>query len=98
MANVVRFHPSVAVDLAAATQWYDGISHELGNRFRRSVGERLDAVQLRPESFGRVQGEIRAARVPGFPYLVLFEHDKKAIHIHGVFHAASDPSKWKGRG
>jgi len=54
MASIVRFYPSVAVDLTAATQWYDNISLELGNRFRRAVGERFDAVQQHPESFGYV--------------------------------------------
>ena len=66
MADSLRFHPFVANDLAAAVGWYDKISVDLGNRFRRAVNARFDSIELRPESFGRVQGQFRAARVDGF--------------------------------
>ena len=68
MANLFRVHPRVADDLAAATGWYDGISMELGNRFRQSVNESLDRVELMPLSFGRVESELRVSRVDSFPY------------------------------
>jgi len=94
MANSLRFHTLVVDDLRAATKWYDDISVELGNRFRRAVNSRFDAVELRPESFGRVQNELRATRVEGFPYLVIFEYSGDVAEVLGVFHAAADPVKW----
>ena len=97
MAESLRFHPLVADDLSAATAWYDDISVELGNRFRRAVDSRLDAVELRPESFGLVDGSLRVARLGRFPYLIIFEHSATVTEILGVFHSASDPSKWRGR-
>lgn len=87
----------VADDLSSATRWYDDISVELGNRFRQAITSRFDAVRVRPESFGRVTGELRAARVEGFPYLVIFELDRGVSHVLGVFHAAADPDKWTKR-
>jgi len=51
MAEPLRFHPLVADDLEAAAAWYDDISVELGNRFRGAIDSRLDAVELRPDSF-----------------------------------------------
>ena len=54
MAEPLRFHPLVADDLEAAANWYDNISPELGSRFRAAVDSRLDAVELRPESYGMV--------------------------------------------
>jgi hypothetical protein len=33
MAELLRYHPLVAEDLASAVKWYDKISVELGNRF-----------------------------------------------------------------
>ena len=87
----------VANDLAEATRWYNDISLDLGNRFRRAISSRFDSVELRPESFGRVSGELRAARVDGFPYLVIFEIYHNVTHLLGVFHAASDPTKWTQR-
>ncbi|MCA9146944.1 MAG: type II toxin-antitoxin system RelE/ParE family toxin [Planctomycetaceae bacterium] len=96
MADSLRFHPLVADDLSAATEWYDSISVELGNRFRADVNSRLDAVELRPESFAIVDAPLRAARAGRFPYLIVFEHSR-LTEVLGVFHSASDPSKWRGR-
>ncbi|MCU0961031.1 MAG: type II toxin-antitoxin system RelE/ParE family toxin [Pirellulaceae bacterium] len=90
MADPLRFHPLVADDRQAAAGWYDEISVDLGNRFCRAVDTQLDAVELRPVSYGRVQDELRAARVEGFPYLVVFQHDGMVTEVLGVFHAA-DP-------
>ena len=97
MASSFCFHPSVSDDLSAATRWFDDISVELGNRFRRAVNSRFDAVELRPESFGCVRDELRAARIDGFPYLVVFEYDGSVTTVLGIFHAAADPEKWNRR-
>ncbi len=97
MADPLRFHPLVAEDIRLASQWYDEISVDLGNRFRRAVDSRLDTVELRPESFGRVQEELRAARVEGFPYIVIYRIERQATEDLGIFHAAEDPQKWRSR-
>ena len=97
MAEPLRFHPLVVDDLETASNWYDAISIELGNRFRASVDSRFDAVELRPESFGMVDPPLRAARVNRFPFLIVFEHTGTATEVVGVFHAASDPSKLRKR-
>ena len=97
MAEPLRFHPLVADDLEAAATWYDDTSIELGNRFRLAVDSRFDAVELRPESFGLVDPPLGAARVGHFPYLIVLEHSRLATVVPGVFHSASDPTKWRGR-
>jgi len=95
MANPLRFHPLVVEDLKAATDWYDGIEIVLGNRFRQSVNERLDSVELFPESYAIVRGTLRVALVNGFPYLMIFEWTSDLTEIVGIFHSASDPAKWQ---
>ena len=96
MASELRFHPLVAMDLKAAVGWYDEISPTLGDRFRASVEQRFDSISLYPESFGIVLIDARVA-LRGFPYLLLFEVKADAIEVLGVFHTASDPSKWRSR-
>mgnify|MGYP006928159591 CR=1 FL=1 len=44
-----------------------------------------------------VDSPLRAARVNRFPYLIVFEHTQTATEVLGVFHAASDPNKWRTR-
>ena len=97
MARVRRYHPLVADDLSAATGYYDEISADLGNRFRASVRERLRDVADRPESFGRLQNEMRAATLDRFPYVMIFENRDNHVAILGVFHAASDQKGWFDR-
>lgn len=93
----LRFHPEVADDLKSAVGWYEKISETLGDRFRGAIEQRFDSITLFPQSFGIVFENARAARVKGFPYLLLFEHGTDAVHLLGVFHAASDPAKWRSR-
>ena len=94
MASPLRFHPEVAADLEAATQWYDEISIQLGNRFRRAINRSLDAIAQRPEWFGRIRGERRAARIKGFPYLVIYEIVSGSVEILAILHGATDPDQW----
>lgn len=97
MADSTRFHPLVAEDLKAAIAWYDAIAIDLGNRFRQCVNERLDSVELFPESYGIAQGTLRVALINGFPYLLIFEWAPDSTEIVGIFHSAADPAKWRRR-
>ncbi len=94
MAKKRRYHPLVANDLSSATEYYDGISGELGNRFRDSVRNRLRAVSARPESFAIIHDQMRAALVDRFPYVLIFEDQADSVAILGIFHAASDQQGW----
>ncbi len=97
MDNTLRFHQDVAEDLRSAAAWYDQISTELGIRFRKSVDVQLDRVERFPKSFAKVQGELRACRISGFPYLVLFQTDESETEVLGIFHAVANPERWTER-
>ena len=94
MAETRHYHPLVADDLAAAVAYYDDISVDLGNRFRASVRNRIERITERPDSFGRIHQQLRAAMVDRFPYVILFEHENESVAILGIFHAASDRGRW----
>lgn len=95
MASTLRFHPQVVDDLTRAIDWYDERSGGLGDRFRAAVDDRLDAVSQSPERFGKSFHDLRVARLARFPYVVTFRIRGDVIHIAGIFHAASDPAKWR---
>ena len=97
MAEPLRFHPLVAKDLSDAIHWYDEISADLGIRFRRRIGTQLDEITQRPASFPVAFGDVRFARIPHFPYLVIFREIGPIVRVLGLFHAASDPAKWRQR-
>ena len=96
MASTLRFHPQVVSDLTEAIDWYDERSDGLGNAFRAAVHDRLDSIEANPLLFGLADEALRFARLHRFPYLILFRlHAKDVVEIVGVFHAASDPQKWR---
>ena len=97
MARTRRYHPLVADDLASAIAFYDDISVDLGNRFRASIRDRLKTITDRPDSYGRIHEQLRAAMIDRFPYVVLFEHRSESVTILGIFHAASDQERWVER-
>ncbi len=74
MARRLRFHPLVADDISAAIDWYEGRSAGLGERFHSAVDGRFDDIIASPEMFPRDfdDADYRFARIPKFPYLVLF--------------------------
>lgn len=95
MASTLRFHPSVVDDLTQAIDWYDERSHGLGDQFRAAVDDRLDAIAQNPERFGMSYHNLRVARLSRFPYVITFRILGEVVQIAGVFHAASDPEKWR---
>lgn len=97
MVSKRRYHPLVADDLKAAAAYYDEISVELGNRFRRAVRNCFKNISLRPETFGHIKDAHRAAIVERFPYVITFESKGDEVSILGVFHAASDQVGWFDR-
>lgn len=94
MARARRYHPLVAQDLAGAVAYYDQISADLGSRFRASVRDRIKTITNRPDSFGRIREQYRAAMLDSFPYVIVFEREKETVSIMGLFHAASDRASW----
>ena len=95
MASTLRFHPMVVDDLSRAINWYDERSRDLGDRFRAAVDVCLDAITHNPERFGMSYHDMRVARLSRFPYVITFRIRGEVVQIGGVFHAASDPEKWR---
>ncbi len=100
MAETLRYHPRVPDDISAGIDWYEEQSLGLGERFRSAVDARFDDILGAPEMFPRAFDDLdhRFARIPKFPYLVLYRVRGDVVHVLGVFHSASDPAKWRSRG
>ena len=99
MAKQLRYHPWVADDISAGNDWYESQSTGLGGRFRSAVDDRFDDIVTAPEMFPLAFDDLdfRFARIPTFPYLVLYRVRAEIVYVLGVFHSASDPEKWRRR-
>jgi hypothetical protein len=95
----LRFHPRVVSDLDEAIAWYEERSEGLGESFQAAVNARFDEILVSPKLFPRAYSDLdfRFARLARFPYLVLFRVSEESLLVLGVFHAASDPAKWRAR-
>ena len=92
-----RFHRLFPTDLVSATAYYDRISIDLSNRFRRCVRNKLKSITERPESFAFVRKPLREAMIDGIPYLLLFQVNGISVYVAGLYHASSDPNRWLHR-
>lgn len=97
MNRSIRFHSQVPEDLAEAIAWYQEVSADLANRFRRAARDAFTKIRTRPENYGIVFDEVRVVRLTRFPYLVQYRLHSEIPHVLGVFHAASNPDKWQKR-
>ena len=99
MASRLRCHLRVPADLIEAIAWFERRSTGLGDRFRAAVDARFDDIERDPELFPRAFDDLdfRFVRVRRFPYVVLFQVRGEFVFVLGVFHSASDPTKWRER-
>jgi hypothetical protein len=97
MKRVERFSSDFPADVTDALSHYDAIATDLGNRFRDALKSTLDQIRERPESFGYTEPPTRGAMLSRFPYVVVFRVSENLLQFGGVFHSASDPSRWQAR-
>ena len=97
MNEPLRFHRLVPDDLAAAIRWYTGISPTLADRFRTEIGLAFDRILANPLMYAQDTNGLRYAHVATFPYLIQYSAQGPTPLIIGVYHASSDPAKWRER-
>jgi plasmid stabilization system protein ParE len=93
----LRFRKEVSDDIAEACRWYEGRQARLGNRFLRELNATLVQVAFGPESYGKGDRGVRAARLHRFPYVVYFRFTGKAVEVVAVLYGGRDSSVWRGR-
>ena len=54
MNDSLRFHSQVPHDLAEAIAWYEEISPNLANRFRKTLKTAFNSVRSYPNAYGIV--------------------------------------------
>ena len=97
MNERLRFHRLVPDDLVVAVRWYAGISPNLANRFRTEIDSTFNRISENPLMYAEDDDGLRYARVGIFPYLIQYRSEGSTTLIIGVYHASSDPGKWRDR-
>ncbi len=95
---MIVLKPEAAVDLAAASGWYEGKRPGLGGEFLLEADRAFERIDNRPAGYARIHGELRRAIVRRFPYGVFFLTDGLGlVTIYAVLHHRRSPAEWQRR-
>ena len=95
--NPFRFHPEAELEMNQAAAWYESQEANLGKRFLTSVQDALNRIQLHPELYPIIEGDVRRCLVKTFPFGVLFRIMPGVFVITAVMHLNRDPGYWRNR-
>jgi len=93
MDYTIYLTPSAIADMAIATDYYNSKSEGLGKRMANEVDMVLSRIAANPKIFSFRYRDIRAAKVPSFPYLVFYKTRQihKTIQVIRVFNTHQQP-------
>ena len=94
----IRYHPEADSEMVNAAVWYEAQQDGLGKRFLTCVQDALNRIELNPEMYPVVEGDVRRCLTRTFPFGVLFRIRPDLIAIIAVMHLHRDPDYWKERG
>lgn len=89
--------PIAKRELAAAISWYEEQCEGLGVEFLRAMESLMVGLRRLPERYPIVARRTRRARLPRFPYALLFVVEQGRILITAVLHGSRDPVRWSDR-
>ena len=93
----IRFHPEADSEMVDAATWYESQQEDLGKRFLASVQDAINRIELNPEMYPFVDGDVRRCLTKVFPFGVLFRIRPNLIAVLAVMHLHRDPDCWKTR-
>ena len=79
------FHPHAERELEEIENHYDGILHELGNRFREDVEMTISRILKFPNGWQPMSEVFRRCQLNSFPYLNTIDMLFKAAWVWAVF-------------
>lgn len=95
---MIRFRPLAAREFTEDIRYYDAQRPGRGQRFAAEVGALLDRIVQAPLSFPLfIEPDVRSAKVPRFPYRVVFLAVGTDIDVLAVAHAKRRPTYWRER-
>jgi len=93
----VVLHCEANVELTAAAKRYACEKKELARAFLRAFRATKDAIAAQPDRFSFLEKPVRRARIPGFPYRIVYEELDDCNQVLAVMHDSREPGYWKNR-
>lgn len=84
-------------DAAAAFQYYNQVSPDLGARFLEALEKRLLHLSEHPYNYSFIDESdkkiFRDVRLPRFPYVIVYEVCTMQVIVYSVHHSRGNPAK-----
>lgn len=93
----VIFLPEAAIELVEAADRYEQERAGLGDGFLNEVKAALVGIAAYPQSWRKLSGNVRRARLRRFPYAIVYRARDEAIDIVAVAHLHRRSYYWRGR-
>lgn len=93
----VSFLSLAQTELDDAFAWYEEQAIGLGYEFLDEFDQTVRLIVSFPDSFQKIEMELRRCYMNRFPYVVIYGHEKDRIIIVAVSHARRKPKHWIDR-
>lgn len=93
----IILHCEADVELTAVAKQYKCQRPELARDFLQSFHATKDVVAQQPDRFSYVEKPVRRARIPGFPYKIVYEELEDSVHVLAIMHDSRELGYWKHR-
>ena len=96
-AREISFHPAALDEAEAAARWYGQRSLRAASRFVDEINQVIERILESPERWPRGARGTRKAKLPCFPFIVVYRRAEEMIQILAVAHGRRRPGYWKTR-
>ena len=97
MNRRIVFRPQAELEVVDAWHWYRVRRAETGQAFVDEFNRCIDRISATPETFPKMEGEIRRALLRRFPYGIFYRVTDEELVVVACFHVRRDPAAWRGR-
>ncbi len=91
------FHPDAELELNVAVDYYEECKINLGAEFAYEVQQTIQRILEFPQSWQKLDREIRRCLTNRFPFGVIYYHKEEEIIILAVMQLQRKPNYWKER-
>ena len=93
----VRFHQAAELEMIEAASYYESQQEGLGSRFLVCIQDAINRIQLNPEIFPKVEGDVHRCLTSTFQFGVFFRIKTEEMQIVAVTHLRREPGYWRNR-
>ena len=97
MATPLRIHRLAQQEIDHTLRWYAKRSLGIAFRLRDLIRDGLKTITETPESWAAFHGAVRAYKIKGFPYLLVYALEESQIFLIAFQHTSRRPGYWNKR-